>query len=280
MTSLFPLVSVLLLMQVAAEQAPRAPRESVQAVFDRASRAPDLDAAAVVLSSLLADDATLRSAYLSSAVLDERSVYILLGGAWGSRVTTTWADGLRRSRILVEAVSTRPALIGSIIRADRYSTYIRGGRPQGAATINYFTFFEKSRYADDLMEKSIESLRGETTHPAKAIESPYNELRPKAMLPLILVTAEDVEVNLLHSWQLICGVCDRLDLIDKATTKNWRDRFPELDRWFQVNRPYILWDDGKSCIRVDEEAKETGRATPRESRSIPALRPPWLPRAR
>jgi hypothetical protein len=69
-------------------------------------------------------------------------------------------------------------------------------------------------------------------------------------------------------------------LIDKATTKNWRDRFPELDRWFQENRPFVLWDDVRSCIRIDKDAQEQGRPTPRTSRIVPKLRPPWLPLVR
>ena len=77
---------------------------------------------------------------------------------------------------------------------------------------------------------------------------------------------------------MLCAVCDRLDLIENATPKNWRDRFARLDKWFQENRPYILWDNEKSCIRIDETAKESGSPTSRTSRSIPELKPTWQSR--
>jgi hypothetical protein len=94
------------------------------------------------------------------------------------------------------------------------------------------------------VETFIEALRKETKRPAKA--TLWGEC--------VLATADEMEVHLLSVWQMLCGVCDRLDLIDKATTKNWRDRFPELHRWFQENRPFVLWDDIRSCMRIDEDA--------------------------
>jgi hypothetical protein len=123
-------------------------------------------------------------------------------------------------------------------------------------------------YVDDLVENFIEALRKQTTHPAEPIETPYNKS--------IRITAEEMELNYLHTWQMVCGVCNRLDLIDKATTKSWRARFSPLDKWFQSNRPYVSWDNDQSCIRIDEDARSSGHPTPRASRSIPELKPPWL----
>jgi hypothetical protein len=92
----------------------------------------------------------------------------------------------------------------------------------------------------------------------------------------VLVPADEVEIDLLDIWQMLCGLYDRLDLIDNATTENWRGRFPELDKWFKEHRPYILWDNNESHCRIDKDAKEQGRPTPRASRSIPELKPPWV----
>jgi hypothetical protein len=64
------------------------------------------------------------------------------------------------------------------------------------------------------VEILIEDIRKETTHPAEAIESPYNELR-------------------------------------------------------------AFWENSKSCIRLDEDAEELGRPTPRKSSFVPELQPPW-----
>ena len=97
------------------------------------------------------------------------------------------------------------------------------------------------------MEEYVEHLMAESAKPATAIEFP---LRGKRADPLIMVTADEVEQDLLCTWQMICGVCDRLDLIRGATTKNWRDRFSDLDHRFQRNRPYMVWDGSKSCIRI------------------------------
>jgi hypothetical protein len=52
--------------------------------------------------------------------------------------------------------------------------------------------------------------------------------------------------------------------------------FPELEKWFQKNRPYIVWADDGSFFVIDQEAQDSGRPTPRKSRSIPELKPPWL----
>jgi hypothetical protein len=273
-------LSVLSFMQASDDRRPQDASERLRAVLERASKEPDLDGARLVLSSLLSDEPTIRSVFLTSVVPDERSVYVLFGGQWGSRAGVTWKDGMKRQRILVESVSTKPMLVHSVIRAERYESYFERRHPRGAATINSFPFFAYSPYADDLVERYIETLRKETSHPAEPIVSPYNELRAKGSPSQVLVTAEEMEVNLLDIWQMLCGVCDRLDLIDGATTKTWRGQFRELDQWFQKNRPYVLWDDSVSRIQIDKDAKEVGRPTQRTARFIPELRPPWLSRER
>jgi hypothetical protein len=263
------LFSTLVISQAGGEQEARASIDRVAGILERASRESDLDGAGLVLSSLLSDESMLRSAYLTPVGLDERSMYILFGQQWGSRAAVTWKARQRAQRILVRTVSAKPILIRSAIRADRYDTYVRKRSPGGAATINYFSFFSRSPYVDDLAEKFVETLRKETTRPAKPIMSPYSGDR-------VLVPADEVDVDLLDIWQMLCGVCDRLDLIDKSTTENWRGRFRELDEWFKGNRPYVVWDEKESRCRIDEEAKEVSRPTPRASRVIPELKPPWV----
>ena len=162
-------------------------------------------------------------------------------------------------------MSTKPVLIRSVIRADRYEASIR--RHVSYPSHSWVPFFGET-YADDLVEYYVEDLRRDAAHPAEPIHAEFDPSR-------IVVTAEDVEVSLLWDWQMLCGVCDRLDLIDKSTVKNWRSRFAELDKWFQTNRPFILWDKKGSCIRVDQESKEVGFHTPRKPRKIPELKPPW-----
>ncbi len=269
-------ISILTIAQVAVEDTPKRPRVDLEAVFARAAKEPDIEDAGLVLSELLSDESTLRAAFLTPVALDERSVHILFGADWGPRANLTWKDRVQWHRILVETISTKPALIRSVLRADRYETYDRRRHPQGAATINLFPFFSFAKYADDLLESSLEGMRTEMAHPTEAIMSPYNNMRAKGSPPLVLVTADEVEVNLLGTWQMLCGIANRLDLIDKATTKNWRDRFPELDAWFQKNRPYVLWDNAQSCVRIDEEGKKSGSPTSRKDRRIPELKPPWL----
>jgi hypothetical protein len=265
-----PLFLYLLALAQIKEEAFRASApDGLEAIFERASKERDFDGAVLVLSSLLSDESTLRSAFFKSSDLDERSVYILFGGLYGSGAKIGLSDP-QVHRIMVESISARPALIRPAIRASRYWTYDRKRHPlTGLATINYFPFFSHSEYVDDLLEIFIETLRKETSHPAKDVMHPFNE-------SLVIRTADQVEVNLLGTWQLVCGISDRLDLIDKATTKYWRDRFPQFDTWFCRNRPYFLWDDGKSCVRIDEEAKRLASPTPRKSRSIPELKPSWL----
>jgi len=266
---------VLLLSPVYGQTTPQTPPDTPEAVLELASKASDGDAADLILSSFLTDESKIRSAFLTARVLDERTVYILFGERWGSRAGIPQKDRNQRHRILVESVSTKPELIRSVIRADRYAAFFLSRKPAGAATINYFPFFADAHYADDLIEWFIEYLRQKRSHPAKDIESPYNALRAKTSPSIILLTADEVEVNRLWEWQMLCGVCNRLDIINKSTTKNWRNLFPELDKWFQANRPFIIWDDSKSCIRIDDEAKKWGERTPRASRFIPEFMPTW-----
>jgi len=239
-----------------------------QAVVERAAKQIDFDRAGFILASALADESTLRCAFSGPELLDGRSVYILFGGNWGSRADVTWKDRLRWRRILADSVAREPALVRSVIRAERYDAYLRERNPSGAAGINSFPFFAYSAFADDLAEVFIESLRTETCRPARAVMAPHSAI--------VAVSADEMEVNLLSTWEILCGVCDRMELVENSTTKNWRQRFPGLDSWFQKNRPFIVWDDQRSCIRIDREALAGGRPTPRASRSIPELRPPWL----
>jgi hypothetical protein len=255
-------------MQAVGEGTAQGPRDRSTAVIDRASKEPDLDGAGLILSSLLSDESALRSAFSTPAALDERSIYILFGGAWGSRAEVAWRDRLAWQRIRTGAVSAKPELIRPVLRADRYASYFERRHPRGAATINSFPVFAGASSADDLLEGLIEPMRRDATRPAAAIRSPYNDS--------VLVKAEEMEVHLLASWQVLCGVCGRPDLIAGSTAGNWRGRFPELDEWFRRNRPYIVWDDGRSHIRIDGAAREEARPTPRSSRSIPELKPPWL----
>jgi hypothetical protein len=116
-----------------------------------------------------------------------------------------------------------------------------------------------------MAEYFIEHLRIETRRPPTAV----------AFNGHVVVSADDQEVNLLATWQLLCGQCDRLDLVKNTTTKEWRGRFADLDTWFQRNRPFILWDNSGSHIRIDEDAREGENVTMRESRLIPELKPTW-----
>jgi hypothetical protein len=273
MLKILSLVSVLLVAQVPSEKTSKGARDTLEKVFERASKESDVDGAGLVLSSILSDESKVRSAFSTAVALDERSVYILFGGNWGSRARIKWKDEQARQRIMAESVSRNPVLIRSVIRADRYESYLRRRNPRGAATINSFPFFSYATDADDLAEFFIVLLRKETSHAAEAIMSPLGSPKGQGTL----VTAQEMELNLLRTWQDLCGECGRLDLIGQATAKNWRNRFPELDKWFQENRPYMIWDNGRSCIRIDEKAKEQETPTRRVSRSIPELRPPWLP---
>ena len=160
--------------------------------------------------------------------------------------------------MLAEAIATKPTLIRSVIRADRYAATIATRDPIVAHAGQ--PFFWGIEYADDLVEWWVEQLRPDASKP------------PQSVGPM---SAEEWEVISLEELQMACGVCDRLDLVDRSTVKNWRDRFSVLDRWFQANRPFIVWDEARSCIRIDQEAKQNAAPTGRKSRRIPELKPPW-----
>lgn len=262
------LVVAVVFMQVPGEQPTQAPAEALRSALMRVAKEPDLDEAASILSPLLSDESTLRSAYLKSEILDERTVYIVYGGKWGQRADFDTEKRVARDKVLTDLVSSRPMLIRSFIRAGRYESYFYARQIHGSH--GSFPYFSLDKYADYVLEFRIEKLRDEATHPAKALTSHFGE-------KTVIRSAEQAEVNLLYSWQMLCGTCGRLDLLDEANTKNWRGRFSELDEWFSENRPYLLWDNRQSCIRIDEEAKRLRRPTPRSKRAIPELKPPWLP---
>jgi hypothetical protein len=248
---------VLLLSPFCAEARPQAPDGNVEAALERASKAPNCDAVRAVLASALTDDAHIRSAYLTGRPLDERTAFVLFSGGWrsGDRVVPA-EERSRRRRVLLEVVSTKPELIRSLSRADRYATAIVVRDPLPPSMPH--PFFWGVEYADDLVEWWIEKLRQYASKPADIADS-----------------AGEWEVALLWKWQMLCGVCDRLDLIDKSTTKNWRGRFRNLEKWFQSNRPFVEWDEARSCLRIDEEGKHDALPTERASRRIPELKPPW-----
>jgi hypothetical protein len=269
-TMWFFFLPLLSFFQVADTAVTGQPPRTLEDMFERASRETDIDRASSLLASFLTDDSRIRSAFSTTRALNERTVYLLYGVRWrfaGRKIPHEESDRdwRRRVRILVETVSTKPVLIRLVMRADRYEASIR--RHVSYPSHSWFPFFGET-YADDLVEYYVEDLRRDSAHPAQPIHAEFDPSR-------IVVTAEDVEVSLLWQWQMLCGVCDRLDLIDKSTVKNWRTRFPELDVWFQKNRPFILWDKKGSCIRVDQEAKEFGSPTERKLRKIPELKPPW-----
>ena len=265
------LISLFCLIQSPAEKAAQEFDAKWKAVVERTAKENDINETGLTLSSFLANEAMVRAAYLTEVPLDDRSSYVLFGSHWGKRAHVSWKDLGARQRILVEAISAKPALVRLVIRADRYDTYIRA-RPDtdivGLGTMNYFPFFSGCRYSDDLIESSIELLRKESTHPAEPLRSPIAK-------SIVLLTAEEMETSLLYNWEMLCGVCDRLDLLENVTTKNWRARYSELDKWFSKNRPYIQWDNSKSVIVIDKDRQDHGLSTDRDSRSVPELKPPW-----
>ena len=214
---------------------------------------------------MLVDESKARSAFLTTVKMDERSVYLLFAGPWSSYPNVSYAQGNRLQRVLAESISSKPTLIGSVIRAERYRASLSRHIPQGS--VHFFPFFSHSTYSDDLVEFFIESLRDSVDGPAKDLKSPLENS---------IAVPRETEVDLVRTWQLVCGVCGRLDLIDGVTSKNWRRRFPELDKWFSRNRPFLRWDNASSCMRIDEEAKKDATATRRSQRTIPELKPPWI----
>lgn len=238
----------------------------LEGIYRRVAKASDLDSAGAVLSAVLVDETKARSAFLTTASMDERTAYLLLAGPWSSYPKVSWAQAVRLQLFLAESISSKPAMIGSVIRAERYHESLWRQGPHGSTRYS-FPFFSHSTYSDDLVEIFIERLRSSAGGPARDLMSPLGNS--------IAVPAEEIEVDLVRTWQLVCGVCDRLDLIDGVTSKNWRRRFPELAMWFSQNRPFLLWDNTRSCMRIDEEAKKDFRPTRRAQRTIPELKPPW-----
>jgi hypothetical protein len=255
---------VLLVAQVAGGHSGGSSRDLARIVLERASKEANLDQAGLVLSSLLADEATIRSAFAAAGALDDRSNYILFGGNWGPLANVSRRQRVLWSQALTESVSARPDLIRPVLRAGRLEAYLTARFRRGSES--GIPFFSTSRYADDVAEFFVERLRKESSQPPRAILL-YNH---------VVETAEEHETQLLANWQMLCGLCDRLDLVAKSTTKNWRDRFPDLGKWFHENRPFVTWNETKSCMIIDHEAKEWGAATERSSRSIPDLKPSWL----
>ncbi len=241
------------------------PAGALGAIFRRTSESPSLEAARAALLPVLCDEALLRSAFLATAPVDERSIYILFGGSWGG-APVEWKDRNRWKRVLVGSISTKPAIIRRVLRADRYATSLERTVSRGAATINSFLSFEASPYADDLVERVMEGLRKESAGPARDL----------VFMQRVVLTAEELEIDLLLTWQMLCGVCDRLDLLEGAAPRSWRDRFPILDEWFRKNRPYLNWDESNSCLRIDPKAKAAFSPTRRQARAIPELKPPWM----
>ena len=80
----------------------------------------------------------------------------------------------RRFRILVETVSTKPVLIRSVIRADRYEASIR--RHVSYPSHSWVPFFGET-YADDLVEYSVEHLGRDAAHPAEPIHAEFDPSR-------------------------------------------------------------------------------------------------------
>ena len=91
----------------------------------------------------LSDESRLRTAFSMSAALDERSSYILFAGNWGSVADVTWTDRRRWQRIRVESASVTPAMIRSLIRADRYESYFDRRRPRALLRLTFFHFFQR-----------------------------------------------------------------------------------------------------------------------------------------
>lgn len=257
-------VLMLLINQFAGDGSARGLREPPEKVVERASKEADLERAGLILSSLLIDEANIRSALAATTALDDRSAYVLLGGNWGSLAKVSREQRARWSETLVRSISARPNLIKTVIRVERFEAYITVTFGRGSES--GVPFFSTSRYVDDVAEYFMERLRKETGRPPSAILFSNH----------VILTEGEHEVELLANWQMLCGICDRLDLIEESTTKNWRDRFPELDKWFKANRPFVSWDEGKSCMTIDDDAKEWGSVTARSAREIPDLKPPWL----
>jgi hypothetical protein len=256
-------------VQAPVKQSDQNSSPDIDAVLNRASKEATLDGAAQIMAVLLIDEVNMSRLFNYNKKLDERSMYIIFSGCWGSRARVSYEKQSQLFRICTESISANPTLIEKYIRAQRYATYFAKREDGGIATINSWTRFELANDIDDIMEICMESLRKYKSRPAEPVVSPFDKL--------VLVPAEEVELGLLVNWQFFCGITNHFDLIDKTTTKNWRSKFSDLDDWYRLNRAYVLWDNERSRITIDEDAKERARPTYRSLRSVPELKPPWIP---
>jgi len=254
--------------QTPAKQSDQNSSSDIDAVLNRASKEATLDGAAQVLAALLTDEAQMSRLFSRSSKLDDRGIYVLYSGRWGSRANVSYEKRSQLFRIRAESTSANPALIENYIRAERYEAYFAKREEIQIATVNYFTHFELANDVDDIMEICMERLRKYKSRPAEPVLN-FPDGR-------VLVPVEEIELALLVDWQFLCGIINRFDLIDKTTTKDWRGKFPGLDDWYHSNRAYVLWDNEKSRITIDEDAKERARPTYRSSRSVPELKPSWI----
>jgi len=112
-------------LQAAGAGTPQGQHRNLQAALARASKEADLNRAGSILWSSFTDEAAIRSALLTSEALDERSIFILFGGHWGSHARVPVKNRPHWQRIVVGAVATKPTLIRSVIRAERYDIHLR-----------------------------------------------------------------------------------------------------------------------------------------------------------
>ena len=113
-TSFF--VTVLSFIPAVGDGTAQNPPDNLAAVIERALKVSNLNRAASILWSYLSDESTIRSAFLTSEALDERTVYILFGGHWGSYSEIGVRNRPHCERILVDAITTKPMLVRLVIR--------------------------------------------------------------------------------------------------------------------------------------------------------------------
>jgi hypothetical protein len=246
------------------------PQTVIQDSLQRAAQAQIFDDAAAILSATCNTSARMREAALAANLIDERNLYIILGLQWGSQIKLTKEYQNDRRMDLTKTIAERPELIHDVLRAERYESYIYSHTTyaHGAAGINFYPFFSRSNYADDLTEIYIESLRHEAQRPKHAIMHPHAQ-------NLVMLSEEEHELGLLEIWQRTCGLTGQIELIKGCNGEQWRSRFEILDKWFKINRPYSAWDNASNSIRVDSDLKKLGKPTNRVQRLIPELVPPW-----
>lgn len=246
------------------------PKTAIQDSLQRAAHAPVYDDAAAILFATCDTSERMRNAALSEDFIDERNLYIVLGLHWGSQIESTRELQNDRRIDLSKAISDKPELIHDVLRAERYESYLYSHAKygHGAATINFYPFFSRSSYADDLAEIYIESLRHAAHSPKQAIMHPHAPNR-------VMISEEEHELGLLEIWQRTCGLTGQLELIKDSQAQEWRTRFELLDAWFKINRPYSVWDNESCSIRADSGLRKFGKPTNRKQRFIPELAPPW-----